>query len=162
MNRNKINHWLNLILGLSFLFMLLSLFIGDPIRSISAEAAIAWEIIHSIIGMLMVIGSIIHLVLYRKRIKRMIFGAKTPNGKRTPSLATRINNALLLTLWVPCAISGIGALLAEEGSRALDGTHRLSGTILFIVVCVHVFQHRKWYAWALRLRRRNEETLPTP
>lgn len=138
---------LSWILTFLFLLTMISAQAGDHNPGFpSAAADRAWGAVHSLSGILILVGALVHLRLHWSWIRQVIFGhARNPGG------AIRRNRAIDTVLFgagALCALSGPPALLFPHGM--LVRLHHVSGSLMGIMILVHIASHHKWYAATMR------------
>jgi hypothetical protein len=129
-------------------------------------------VVHSVVGSLMLMGSAVHIALHWEWIKAVVMRSPKELAKRVR--AKRGIDIWLFVFAILCGVTGWMALLMQcpepvegpvlsmvEGRgiipnpfvlslRAWSGLHRLSGTVMFLIMVIHLAQHWKWVVSATR------------
>lgn len=142
---NKKNSWLDVIL--------LGLFI---LTGVSAFGAGAWETVHNVAGLLMLIGGLMHIACHWGYIKVAVIRA--PKNPRKRVRIIRLSHIALLIIFSVCSMTGLMASLTTEitsGSLLLaQGTwsdlHWLTGVLMFPIMLVHLALYWKRMTSAAR------------
>jgi hypothetical protein len=141
MNRNKINFGLDMALVALFTLATISLFGEGGRNELASTASLSANLLHCLSGMLMVVCSVVHLLLHWDWIKAVIL--RRPGNLAKRVRANRIIDVCLLGLLVVVGLSGTLSW-AFPSLREWAALHRLSGTLMLVVVGVHLAYHWKW------------------
>ena len=158
MNKNKFNFWFDVGLFVFFLVTIVSLLGKERADALDQEAFILQTriVVHSMAGALMLSGSAVHIALHWEWIKAVVIGSPRKLARRVR--AKRGVDIWLFVFAVLCGVTGVMALLMQGflpnpfllSLRAWSGLHRLTGTVMFVIVLVHLAQHWKWIVSATR------------
>jgi hypothetical protein len=192
MNKNKLNFWFDVPLFVFFLLTIVSLFGTKRTDALAQESFILQTrlVVHSVAGALMLIGSAVHITLHWKWITDVVIGSPGKLAKRVR--AKRGVDMWLFVSSVLYGMTGVMALLMQcpepvEGPvlsmvegwgiipnpfmlslRVWSGLHRLTGTVTFLIMLVHLAQHWRWIVSAPRhylkigARRREQQPEQVP
>jgi hypothetical protein len=140
-NKNKINFGLDIALVALFTLTTISLFGEGGRNELASTAAQPVNLLHCLSGMLMVVCSVVHLLLHWDWIRAVILRRSTnlPNRVRT----NRTIDVCLLGFLVVVGLSGLVSW-AFPSLREWAALHRLSGTLMLVVIGVHGVYHWKW------------------
>jgi hypothetical protein len=166
MNKNKFNFWFDVILFVFFLVTMVSLLGRGRADAVDQEAFMLQTriVVHSVAGSLMLMGSAVHIALHWEWIKAVVMRSPKELAKRVR--AKRGIDIWLFVFAILCGLTGWMALLMRcpepvEGRgiisnpfllslRACSGLHRLTGTVMFLIMLIHLAQHWKWIVSAPR------------
>jgi hypothetical protein len=173
-NKNKLNFWFDVVLFVFFLVTIVSLFGTERAEAFDQEPFILQTrvVVHSVAGALMLIGSAVHIALHWEWIQAVVIRSPRKLAKRVR--AKRGIDIWLFVFAILCGVTGVMALLMQcpepvegpvlsivEGRgiipntfvlslRAWNGLHRLTGTVMFLIMLIHLAQHWKWIVSAPR------------
>lgn len=154
MSTNKINFWLNVVLGALLVVAMTALLPGEMDRS--APGVQNWNLLHEICGTLILAISTLHLALHWGWIKAVVL-RRAPH----PVKAVRRNRTTdlwLFVLAIPCAIAGLmvwtlpGILPAPLGLALSEwrDLHNWTGSAMFVTLVIHLSLHWKWITFNVR------------
>ncbi len=147
MNKSKRNFWFNLLL--------LGLF-ALTIASLTGHHSAGGIMIHSIAGVLLILGLLVHVAWHWSWIKANIL--YYPRDVGQTCRANRRIDLPLLVLFALCGVSGLAMglmdltqathlILLREGWSHL---HHLAGILMFPLMLLHLGYHLRWLACMAR------------
>jgi hypothetical protein len=156
MNNNKLNFALDLALIGLFALITISILGGGRTKVTPTALSQMWDVVHYASGALMLMISAAHIFLHWDWIKIVILRKPTRLTRRVQT--NRMVDILLFGLSFLCGLSGaITGLMTGSlpdpfvlSFRAWSGMHRLSGTIVWFVMAIHVGLHWKWLGYNVR------------
>jgi len=102
--------------------------------------------VHVVIGVAFVLVSLVHINLFRKRLKLLgkVFGGKGLRGKMRRQYQV---NLLLLLLWGVAIVSGLLNFLlgGNEQELVYQHVHGMSTRVAALLTLVHGFMHSKQF-----------------
>ena len=141
MNKNKKNFWLDIVLLALFVLIVVSL---------AGEGNPMWARVHYIAGILMILGSVIHLVWHWQWIKKNVL--RFPRQINKVTRANRRIDIPLFILFLLCGVSGLAMWVMEimdQGHFIVVLTewadlHRMMGMLMSLIMVPHLGYHLKW------------------
>jgi hypothetical protein len=147
MNKAKRNFWLDIVLFLLLLVNFFSLAGAGQSGDMSLETVYLWDNIHTLSGVLLLLGVALHIAWHRKWFWAVLTG-------KTKGAPKFIANSLTFGLVLFSGMVGFAA--GRSGGSAAE-LHRLTGMLASLSMFVHAALHWRWMLTCARRYLRGAE-----